>query len=83
MPGCISFNGDPGCGKDLKDCGDVGSRRVEKSGMNRSNENPVYIRVVSPDIRLKQIELVRLTAEFMNILKQYRATFICTKSKGI
>ena len=81
MPGCISLNGDPGCRKDLKGCGDVGSRRIEKSGMNRPKECPAYIRVVSPDISLKYIELVRLTVEFVNILKQYRATFICTKSK--
>ncbi len=66
MPGCISLNGDPGCRKDLKGCGDVGSRRIEKSGMNRPKECPAYIRVVSPDISLKYIELVRLTVEFVN-----------------
>lgn len=66
MFGRISFNGDESSGKDLKGCGDVGSRRVGKSGMNRSNENPVYIRAVSPDISLKYIELVRLTVEFVN-----------------
>jgi len=46
--GCISLNGDESSGKDLEGCGDVGSRRVEKSGMNRPKECPVYIRAMSP-----------------------------------